>query len=70
MLQQSLFKDDDDCEQSRNQRYPLGSDLYLDIHYKPKGQATLYRHGCLVKSVNLSDKVRPPDLAEITLIPV
>jgi hypothetical protein len=57
MLQQSLFKDDDDCEQSRNQRYPLGSDLYLEIHYKPKGQVILYRHGCLVKSVNLSDKV-------------
>ncbi len=57
MLQQSLFKDDDDCEQSQNQRYSLGSDLYLDIHSKSKGHAILYRQGCLVKSVNLSDKV-------------
>ena len=57
MLQQSLFKDDDDFEQSQNKRYSLGSDLYLDIHSKSKGQAILYRQGCLVKSVNLSDKV-------------
>ena len=57
MLQQSLFKDDDDFEQSQDQRYSLGSDLYLDIHSQSKGQAILYRQGCLVKSVNLSDKV-------------
>ena len=57
MLQQSLFKDDDNYEQSRNQRYHLGSDLYLEIQYKLKGQAILYRQGCLIKSVNLSDKV-------------
>lgn len=57
MLQQSLFNNDDDYEQSRNQRYHLGADLYLEIQNKLKGQAILYRQGCLIKSVNLSDKV-------------
>ena len=54
MLQQSLFIEDNNCEEKR---HSIGKDLYLELRDELKGQALLYRQGSIIKSVNLSDKV-------------
>ena len=58
MLQQSLlFIEDDGCEPEFEHFHSLGNDLFLDLRNGPKGEAILYRHGSVIRIVNLSDKV-------------
>ena len=37
MLQQSLFIEDTNCEQSEEKRHSLGNDLYLELGNELKG---------------------------------
>jgi len=58
MLQQSLlFIEDDGCEPEFEHFHSLGNDLFLDLRNGPKGEAILYRHGSVIRFVDLSDKV-------------
>ncbi|MEA3482943.1 MAG: hypothetical protein U9R65_13425, partial [Pseudomonadota bacterium] len=57
MLQQSLFIEDPVCERRFEHFHSLGNDLVLDLQNGPKGEAVLYRHGSVIKAVDLSDKV-------------
>jgi len=58
MLQQSLlFIEDDGCEPEFEPFHSLGNDLFLDLRNGPKGDAILYCHGCVIRPVDLSDKV-------------
>ena len=57
MRQQSLFIEDNGCEQDFEHFHSLGNDLVLDLQNGPKGRAILYRHGSVIQIVNLSDKV-------------
>ena len=54
MLQQSLlFIEDDGCEPEFEHFHSLGNDLFLDLRNGPKGEAIIYRQGCVIRFVNL-----------------
>ena len=56
MFQQSLlFIEDDGCEPEFEHFYSLGNDLFLDLRNGPKGEAILYRHGNVIRFIDLSD---------------
>jgi len=55
--QQSLLIEDDGCEQSFEHVHSLGNDLVCDLQNGPKGRAIPYRHGSVIRIVNLSDQV-------------
>jgi len=52
-----LCIEDDGCEPEFEHFHSLGNDLFLDLRNGPKGEAILYRHGCVIRFVNFSDKV-------------
>ena len=57
MIQQSLFTEDTDDEQSLEHHHALGNYFFLDLRKGPKGQAFVYRYGSIIRVVDLSDTV-------------
>jgi len=57
MIQQSLFTEETEGEQSLGHHHALGNDFVLDLRKGPKGQAFLYRYGSVIRVVDLSDTV-------------